>query len=114
MPDQLTVNQYESGQGEGLQLCDYSDLLIWGTFSDSDEAWYDKRTLMEKNTVMAIMQYWRWSPPQKPETEPKTTSVTFRCRNSATTVVDYHKVAPEAFQRLLWLNAFGIWAFILV
>lgn len=27
MPDQLTVNQYESGQGEGLQLCDYSDLL---------------------------------------------------------------------------------------
>lgn len=22
MPDQLTVNQYESGQGEGLQLCD--------------------------------------------------------------------------------------------
>lgn len=26
MPDQLTVNQYESGQGEGLHLCAYADL----------------------------------------------------------------------------------------
>lgn len=60
MPDQLTVNQYESGQGEGLQLCDYGDLLIWGTFSDSDETWYDKRTLMEETQLWPHQYVRKW------------------------------------------------------
>lgn len=41
LPDQLTVNQYESGQGEGLQLLDYSNFLMLDTFSDSCETQYN-------------------------------------------------------------------------
>lgn len=37
VPDQLTVNQYESGQGERLRRCDSGDSLVGDTFSDGDE-----------------------------------------------------------------------------
>lgn len=101
MPDQLTVNQYESGQGEGLQLYDYGDSLIWDTFSNGDETQYDYHThSYGRISVQKVLQDWRWSPTQKLKT------VTFRCCKSANAVVDYHQVAAEAVQPPLGLSAF--------